>query len=36
MLRAFGDNRERSKLLNIWATSKNIFKNVGYTVLGIH
>jgi hypothetical protein len=32
-LRALGDNGEWSKLSSIWANLKDIFKNVGYTVL---
>jgi hypothetical protein len=36
MLSTFGDNGDRLKLSNIWANSKNIFENVGYTVLGIY
>jgi hypothetical protein len=33
MLHALGDNRERSKLLNIKANLKNIFKNVEYLLV---
>jgi hypothetical protein len=32
--RAFGKNRERLKILTLWATLKKIFENVGYTDFG--
>jgi hypothetical protein len=36
MLRAFGENRKRKKILNIRANLKKIFKNGGFSVIGIY
>jgi hypothetical protein len=36
MLRAFGENEELLKTLNICANSKNVFENVGCTAFCIY